>query len=144
MGWFGRVMTSVSLNISCVFGVVALAGAIVAGCAAHMTSALTVDGNAFVPTSCTSGQRYGFQGVELVDEQGRRLRLARAFDGRFQSAYFPAGSPTADYVTDCGTLDVQGQTGTANGIRNVMGSASLRCKTVHHELVGGVSFDHCH
>jgi hypothetical protein len=44
-------------------------------CAAHVTSSLQVDGTAFVPTTCRSGQARGFDGVKLADDQQRRLRL---------------------------------------------------------------------
>jgi hypothetical protein len=134
------------LNVACAWRPLALLGfgAIAVACAAHMTSAVKIDGIPFVPTHCESGQHYGFAGVELADDEGRRLRLARGFDGRFQSAYFPAGSPLAESVVDCGTLDVKSGVGVVNGIRNVEGSASFRCKTPQHELVGGVRFDGCH
>jgi hypothetical protein len=41
-----------------------------------VTSSMHVDGTAFVPITCKSGQARGFAGVELADNEQRRLRLA--------------------------------------------------------------------
>ncbi len=113
-------------------------------CAAHVTSSLQVDGTAFVPTTCRSGQARGFAGVELADDQRRRLRLVQALDGTFQAVYFPPGHPVGQNLGSCGTLTLQNGIAVVNGIRNVEGSATLDCVGGSNTLKGSVSFEGCH
>jgi hypothetical protein len=114
------------------------------GCAAHVTSSMQVDGAAFVPTVCKSGQARGFAGVELADGQERRLRLAQALDGRFQAVYFPPGAATGDYLGSCGTMTLQNGVAVINGVKNVEGSAQLRCDAGRVKVIGDVTFEGCH
>ena len=58
-------------------------------CTAHVTGGVQIDGAPFVATTCRSGQASGFSGVDLADDQGRRLRLAQSLDGSFVGVYFP-------------------------------------------------------
>lgn len=113
-------------------------------CAAHVTSSLEVDGTAFVPTTCRSGQARGFAGVELADDQQRRLRLVQALDGTFQAVYFPPGHPVGQNLGSCGTMTLQNGVAVVNGIRNVEGSATLDCGGGSHTLRGSVTFKGCH
>lgn len=115
----------------------------VAGCAAH-GSTLRVDGTAFVPAICQSGQSRGFVGVELVDEQQRRLRLAQQPDGGFQAVYLPPGAAVGEHLGECGTITLKDATGVVNGVRNVDGDAQLRCETGPVQVTGHVTFEHCH
>jgi hypothetical protein len=52
-----------------------------AGCTAKINSALQLNGQPFVPTTCRSGQAFGFSGVEFTDQDGVRLRLLANADG---------------------------------------------------------------
>ena len=113
-------------------------------CAAHVTSSLQVDGTAFVPTACRSGQALGFAGVELADDQQRRLRLVQALDGTFQAVYFPPGHPVGQNLGSCGTMTLQNGIAVVNGIRNVEGKATLNCGGGSNALRGSVAFEGCH
>ena len=113
-------------------------------CAAHVTSSLQVDGTSFVPTTCRSGQAFGFAGVELADDQQRRLRLVQALDGTFQAVYFPPGHPVGETLGSCGTLTLRNGIAVVNGIRNVEGSATLDCVGGANTLKGSVTFEGCH
>jgi hypothetical protein len=109
-----------------------------------VTSSLQIDGTAFVPTICKSGQARGFAGVELIDDQQRRLRLAQTLDGGFQAVYFPSGSSVGKNLGSCGTMTLQNGTAVVNGVRNVEGNATLHCGSEGHTLVGSVVFERCH
>jgi hypothetical protein len=113
-------------------------------CAAHVTSSLQVDGTAFVPTTCRSGQARGFAGVELADDQQRRLRLVQALDGTFQAVYFPPGHSVGQNLGSCGAMTLQNGIAVVNGIRNVEGSATLNCGGGPNTLKGSIAFEGCH
>jgi hypothetical protein len=113
------------------------------GCA-HLTSSMYVDGTPFVPTTCSSGQARGFAGVELADNDQRRLRLAQALDGTFQAVYFPPGAPVGENMGSCGTMTFQNGIAVVNGVRNVEGNAKLSCDAGRYKISGEVIFDGCH
>lgn len=115
-----------------------------AGCAAHVQSSLQVDGAPFSPSSCRSGQASGFSGVELADDQGRRLRLAQNLNGSLAGVYFPAGAPIGEDLAGCITMTTQPGVVVVNGVRNVEGSALLSCRTQRHQVSGSVQFKNCH
>ena len=115
-----------------------------AACAAHVTGSMQVDGTAFVPTICKSGQARGFAGVELADNEQRRLRLAQALDGTFQVVYFRPGTPVGENLGQCGTMTFQNGIAVVNGVRNVEGNAKLSCDTGRYKVTGDVIFDGCH
>ena len=116
----------------------------IAGCAAHVTSSLQIDGAAFAPKTCKSGQARGFAGVELVDDAQRRLRLAQALDGSFQAVYFPPGASIGENLGSCGTMTLQNGIAVVNGVRNVEGNATLSCGEGRHSLGGSIAFEGCH
>jgi hypothetical protein len=113
-------------------------------CAAHVSGSLQVDGTAFVPATCRSGQALGFAGVELADDQQRRLRLVQAVDGTFQAVYFPPGQSVGQNLGSCGTMTLQNGVAVVNGVRNVEGRATLNCSGGSHALSGSVAFEGCH
>ena len=117
--------------------------ALVVGCASHR-STLRVDGTRFEPVICQSGQRRGFVGVELVDEQQRRLRLAQGVDGGLQAVYLPPGAAVGQHLGECGTLTLNATTGAVNGVRNVDGHAELSCEGGPNTVTGHVTFEGCH
>lgn len=118
--------------------------AAIAGCAAHANSTLRVDGSRFVPAICQSGQTRGFVGVELVDEQQRRLRLAEGVDGGLQVVYLPPGAAVGEHLGDCGTIRLEAPGGAVNGVKNVAGQAELSCVGGQYQVTGHVSFEGCH
>jgi len=126
-----------------IFGAVLWLGAI-AGCVAHTNSTLRVDGTSFVPVICQSGQTRGFVGVELVDEQQRRLRLAQGVDGGLQAVYLPPGAAVGVHLGDCGALTLNATTTSVNGVKNVDGHAELSCDRGPNTVTGHVVFESCH
>jgi hypothetical protein len=109
----------------------------VTGCYAHVTGDLQIDGAPFAATECRAGGPLGFPGIELADDQGRRLRLAQNMDGTLAGAYLPRGSQFGDALSSsCGAVYTQSGTGVINGVRNLDGSAALSCQTASHRVVG--------
>lgn len=117
---------------------------VLASCAAHVASSVRVDGAAFSPSACRSGQANGFSGVELQDPSGQRLRLAQNLDGTVAAVYFPPGETVGDQLGGCFTMNTQHGLGVVNGIRNVEGTAILSCTTGRHQVSGAVKFENCH
>jgi hypothetical protein len=109
-----------------------------------VTSSLQIDGSTFVPTTCRSGQARGFAGVELADEQQRRLRLAQAVDGTLQVIYFSPGTPVGENLGSCGTMTFQNGIAVVNGVRNVEGNATLSCGGARNTVLGSIAFEGCH
>lgn len=112
------------------------------GCTAELTSALKVDGESFVPTSCRSGQLNSFSGVDLVDDQGRTLRLVQSPTNQ-PNAIVLAGQGAVE-LGNCGSMSVTRQNSTVNDIANVMGEATLECEVDGHSVSGTISFKNCH
>jgi hypothetical protein len=114
------------------------------GCSAKLSGNLTVDGEAFKPTACRSGEALGFSGIELSDAGGRRLRLAAGADGRPTAVLFASSQNTGDVIGVCGSLEMKAQSSRINGIMNVMGTAQLACAGDGHEIGGNLTFENCH
>lgn len=143
MGRNARTFLAVGVIATrCAIFLVALAA--IAGCAAHTNSTLRVEGTSFVPVICQSGQRRGFLGVELVDEQQRRLRLSQGVDGGLQAVYLPPGAAVGEHLGDCGTIRLDAPSSAVNGVKNVTGQADLRCEAGPYQVTGHVSFEGCH
>jgi hypothetical protein len=116
-----------------------------AACTAHFNSTAQVDGVAFSPISCTSGQRAGFPGLEFVGATGERLRVVQQLDGSGNIAYFPAGSRLGEQVNACASIDVRSGVGVINGSRNLEGTVTLACQTERqHRITGALQFENCH
>jgi len=124
--------------------IVLAALAAMVGCTAHTNSTLRVGGTSFVPVICQSGQTRGFLGVELVDEQQRRLRLAQGVDGGLQAVYLPPGAAVGEHLGGCGTIKLDAPGGAVNGVKNVTGQAELRCEGGPYPVTGHVVFEGCH
>lgn len=97
-----------------------------------------------MPVICQSGQTRGFVGVELVDDQQRRLRLAQGVDGGLQAVYLPPGAAVGEHLGDCGSITLDATTSAVNGVRNVAGHAELSCQTGSNTVTGHVTFESCH
>ena len=115
------------------------------GCTAHFVSTTKVDGVAFAPISCMSGQRAGFPGLEFVGATGERLRVEQHLDGSATIAYYPAGSRVGEQMPGCTTIDAHSGVGVVNGVRNLDGTITLACLTDHHhQITGALQFENCH
>ena len=121
--------------------VVALA---LSACEAKLAGTVMVDERPFVLASCRSGQAYGFSGVELTAQDGRRLRLQPLASGHAAIIVMQAGALTGDELGSCGPLLLERQGSTINGIRNVMGMANLECAGAGHSVTGNLKFENCH
>jgi hypothetical protein len=120
------------------------AALVFASCTAHVTSAIQIDGAPFPASTCRSGQANGFSGVELADQNGRRLRLAQNLNGTLAAVYFPAGSQVGVDLGTCFTMNTQTGVGVVNGVQNIEGGAILACRTETHQVSGSVQFENCH
>ena len=115
-----------------------------AGCFAHVTGNVAVDGVPFVALDCRSGAAYGGWGVEISDTAGRRLRLGANLDGALGVAVFQPGATKGDYLGSCGAVDVQAQHSRVDGIVNLEGAATFACQAGGHRISGRMSFENCH
>jgi hypothetical protein len=113
---------------------------VLGACSNKLSGEVTVDGSPFKLDSCRSGQVYNFAGVELVAEDGRKLRLVMQPDGSADAYVFASGSATGDKVGSCGPVTVGQQNSTINNVRNVEGEARLDCARIK----GNVKFENCH
>lgn len=109
---------------------------------AELEADLKVDGEAFEPTSCESGQRYSFSGVDLIDHSGRKVRLVQS-PNMSPSAILIAGNQVVE-LGECGSLTVERQNSMVNDITNVAGNATLKCEAAGHVVEGTVRFKNCH
>jgi hypothetical protein len=115
-----------------------------ASCAAHVASAIQIDGAPFAASTCRSGQANGFSGVELADQTGRRLRLAHNLNGTLAAVYFPPGRQVGVDLGGCFTMTTKAGVGVINGVRNIEGGAVLECRTETLHVSGSVQFENCH
>lgn len=115
-----------------------------AACSAKISATIQVDDAPFAPTDCRSGQALGFSGIELIDANGRHLRLMAQADGSTSVALFAADAPRGDLLGPCGTLVMHAQNSRINSITNLEGTASLDCQAVGHKVTGKVDFANCH
>ena len=128
-------------KVAVLISVLALA---LAGCQSKVTGTLEVDGTPFVPKVCRSGEAFGFPGIELTDEGGRRLRLFASPEGTAAAALLSADAPTGVRLGQCGTLALEAQSSKINNITNVKGTARLSCETDTHKVSGNLEFENCH
>jgi hypothetical protein len=114
----------------------------VSACRAKLSSTLQVDGKAFTPTSCRSGQLNNFMGIDLINDAGLTLRMVQS----------PANKPSAILIEganvtelgECGQMTIGLQNSSVNEISNVQGSGTLECKNAEHSVSGTFSFENCH
>jgi hypothetical protein len=116
----------------------------VAGCV-HLDGALQVDGAPFVARACRSGTVFGFAGVQLMDERGRRLRaVSDPLSGEVSVALFDSGQSRGRVFRGCATLTQRPQGFTVNGVQGQRGTAALDCRADGHTVNGTIDFANCH
>jgi hypothetical protein len=113
-------------------------------CSNKLEGEATVDGKAFVPDSCRSGQRWNFMGVEIQAKDGRRLRAAQTPSGGGVVFLFDPGSDRGRELGECADLHVERQHSTINNVTNVEGTVGLHCKGDEHVVTGSITFETCH
>lgn len=104
------------------------------------------------PSSCQSGEHYGFHGADFFKEGDKRSQLRFILDavkGPVLNVTLPGTTKALVFTTsDCPSLagDVQRQNSTVNNIRNVQGSVKFECQhTGGKGLVKGeLTFKNCH
>jgi hypothetical protein len=114
------------------------------GCTAKITGSVQIDGAPFTVTQCRSGRAFAFNGVELSDANGRRLRLFANPDGTSSGALFQGNNVTGDRLGECGVLSMETQPSRINSINNIKGVAKLSCDSGLHKVTGTVEFENCH
>lgn len=111
-----------------------------ASCASTVAGNLVVDGAPFRAIECRSGQAFGFKGVELADQEGRRIRIAQEREGEPATVYYPAHHS----LGTCSSLRLASSASKINGIRLVDGDAKLSCDDADRPVAGTVRFENCH
>ena len=109
-------------------------------CTNKLEGQATIDGKAFVPDSCHSGQRWNFSGVQIEAVDGRKLRAAETVTGAGDVIVFPADGARGADLGDCADLRVERQHSTINNITNVEGQVALHCPNA----TGTITFENCH
>ena len=112
------------------------------GCQAELSGDLKIDGKAFTPSSCRSGQVNGFAGVDLTDEGGRTLRIVQTPTTQPQAILLE--SQQVVDLGQCGSMALERQNSVVNDITNVMGSATLKCDAAGRTVEGTITFKNCH
>jgi hypothetical protein len=140
-------------DVVTILGATACSAAVVGGlvflvflpmCSNKLSGEASVLGDAFVATSCHSGQRWNFVGVELEAADGRRLRVAQTPSGGGDVFVFAAHDERGLELGECAGLVVGAQHSTINNITNVEGSVTLDCKHGRGAVTGHVTFENCH
>lgn len=90
-------------------------------------STMKVDGTAYVPAACSSGDLENFRGVDLLDRQGNRIRLVKEVDGSASMILFPPGVEVGSTIRGCVSLRLENTGVRINNVRVVKGQASFRC-----------------
>ena len=120
-----------------------------------VTGDLEVDGGPFRPYECRTGARYGLDGIELADANGRRIRASigphasnsyptPSIQGAAAVAVLEPGESSAEKIFPCGLLTVGNQVSKIAGRRDVKGTADLSCTSPQHSIKGHVEFSDCH
>lgn len=123
---------------------IAVSAAGCGACTAEVSGELMVDHAEFKVSNCRSGQAFGFSGIELHHEDGRRVRLLSLADGSCDAAWFAPGAETGEIIGPCGTLVMKAQHSRINGITNLEGHATLDCDNNGHAVSGQIRFENCH
>ncbi len=113
-------------------------------CSNRLTGSFTINGAAFVPTSCRSGQVSGFTGVDLLDAAGNKIRLVATPSGQPMVYYVAAGQIVATPIGMCGALSVNRTNSRINNVYNVEGQATLACASPTGQVTGTVQYANCH
>ncbi len=133
---------SVTLGVA-----VAVLGVALLACKSKTGGSLTVDGTAFEIDSCRSGEANlpRFDGVDLLNSAGRRVRFLLKEDGKVRTFLFDAGASTGNFIgEDCGTMSVERKNSKVNNVSNIKGSVSANCTGGGHTVVASITFDNCH
>ncbi len=117
---------------------------VLAACHAKVSGDIQVDGKPFAVTDCRSGQALGFNGLQVADEHGLRIRMILQADGTAQVALLPYGATTGSMLGTCAQLELHPQNSRINEVRNVEGSVHFTCDAGGHAITGGLSFENCH
>lgn len=87
---------------------------------------------------------YGFNGLEISDANGKRIRMFANPDGTTNAALFDPGAVMGVNLGNCGGLAMKTQNSRINSIHNIQGTAQLSCERAGHKLTGNVEFENCH
>ncbi|MCA9600170.1 MAG: hypothetical protein KC776_43000 [Myxococcales bacterium] len=116
-------------------------------CKSKSTGTVTVDGAPFTIKTCRSGEANipKFDGVDFLDESGRRVRFLLQSTGQIRTFFFAPNATQGELVGEnCGTLSVTRQNSTINNVTNVKGSVSANCTGAGHVIVATATFEGCH
>ncbi len=116
-------------------------------CKSKTGGSITVDGAPFEVSECRSGQANvpKFEGVDFLDQAGRRVRFLVQPTGGVQVYFFPPNTTFTDMLGEnCGTASIQTQNSEVNGVKNIKGSVSANCTGGGHKVQASVTFENCH
>ncbi len=104
-------------------------------------SNMVVDGHAWAPAQCVSGDLETFRGVDLIDSSGSKIRLVKEVDGSPTMILFAPGAEVGATIRDCLSLRLEHTGVRVNNIRVVKGAASFRCVGPEGQrIVGDITF----
>jgi hypothetical protein len=112
---------------------------------------MTVDGRPFVARACKAGYHEEFYGVELSDQEGRRMRVTfaenpeRWFRYPHPGASRPAVASVKTRSEGWETLGPCGPLLIERGGRGAFdGETRLECRSERHAVVGRLRFSDCY
>jgi hypothetical protein len=100
---------------------------------------VAVDGASFAALDCRNLAVQGFAGIELIERNGRRLRLVKEPDGHAAAYVFDPRATVASKACHAVTVTSTCQPVAMDGICAVHGHAELACT----DLAGHVEFSGC-
>ena len=116
-------------------------------CKSKTGGTITFDGNDFEITECRSGMANypRFQGVDFLDDYGRRIRFLLQPTGFVQVYYFAPGATFTDMLGEgCGKMTLQPMSSEVNGITDIEGTVTANCRGGGHTVQANVSYERCH
>lgn len=117
--------------------------ALLVGCGSSLEGEVTVDGVPLLWNRCESLAPAGHEGVDLISEDERTIRLLSEGGALVKVGFF---EPEADVGADlgaCATGEVVDTNMEVNGVRVLEGQADLDCNATVR-LIGSVMFSGCH
>lgn len=126
-----------------------------AGCGSSVEGTITIDGQAAIIDRCESAEPRGFDGVDIITDDDRYVRLLRDTRGEDinQVVFFDAGKDTGPRLGDCAVGTIRDTSTTINGVKALDGEATLNCDHAYTDqnmeqqritVVGDLTFDNCH
>lgn len=116
----------------------------VVGCTPKFDGEVRLDGHVLPIVGCRAGQATGFVGVDLVAQDGTKLRLMYQGSAESFAFLFLPGQAVGKQIALCGPMSIERQSSRINQVHNHRGHAKLNCSGAGHTIEGEIKFENCH